>query len=187
MNFLDRFRKEPGGPKRRSAAAELDAYARGESTPDFISDFEPQHRQAVRRNLYLTKAAITIQWLGHLKGASDDSTSLKSTMLLDEFEDLTFPPMRPEEQERLVEHIRKLMSLTIRLQKCVDNRGLGKNEVAAQMMGVSNDWLGLVFKEEDLLCRLSLLHCAPLCLVINKEIANIAKLIEGALNERRAD
>lgn len=188
MEFLDRFRKKnqhpgaAGGPS--SIARQLDSYARCETASEFVGSFDRAHKKAIGTNLYLTKAAITIQWLRILKQGADGPTTVASSMLLDEFEDLTFSPPQQEVQMALIEHIRKLMSLTVKLQKCVDNSQLSKDEIARQIIGISKEWFGLMFNDEDLLCRLSLTHGAPLLLVINAEIANIAKMVESAVGAR---
>jgi hypothetical protein len=180
MQFHNQLRTEGHLATPESVAAEFNAYARHDIEAAVFPALEQAYRRAVSTNLYLTKAAIVIQWL-RLHGRASQGTTLRPAAILDEFETLTFDPIPEGGQQLLVEHVRKLIALTVRLQKCVDEKGLSKDEAARQMLQISKDWFGLMFADEDLLCRLSLMYGAPLLSVIHSEMANIGKMIEVAL------
>ena len=175
MQLLDLLRKKEALPSPEAEAAKLNSYARKGIGEEYFSDFDSDNRPTVSLNFYLTRAAITIQWLRILE--RDPSGPGRARAILDEFERLTFSPLPDEKRPYVVEHVRKLIKLASEINGFMGNDSLSEVEVGKQGFAISERWFGTAFDDEDLVVRASLTCGAELISRLFKEMGGIGEMV----------
>lgn len=179
MRLFNRFRKQEIPTPPEAVAAELYAYSRIDLEEEILPEKDHKCRPSVNANFKFTKAAIIIQWLRILE--QNPSSSIRARAVLGEFERLTFSTFQPEERSWLVDHIRKLVTLTNAINAFMEDKSMSKDEVGSKGFEIAESWFKLVLDDQNLVARACIMHGAALILLLHDEMREIAEMAGNAV------
>lgn len=138
---------------------------------------------SLNRHIYLTKAAIIINWLR--LAARSEASSSREEAILNIFEELVLTSFPKVERALLLEHIQDLIVSVTELHAIASSKGSSKEETSVAMLHWCKDWLEHVSDDEVFLKRSSLEFAGPFFIYIHGVMGQSAKNVQAVLWEEQ--
>jgi hypothetical protein len=169
----------------QDAAATLCACAQISIEPSILAHVTTDREilRSINLLIYLTKAAIIINWLRLLE--RNCPTDEKTQTVLVAFEQLIFSEVPNDGRRMLAEYIRNLTLSVTELHRIARMENAPEKDVSAAMLKWCKGWLGTISNDEIFLKRTSLLYGAGFFAQIHGAMDSLAKSVEAVLYEKK--